>query len=257
MDRIDNIEGVLFDLDGVLYVGDKLIPGAVETIEKLKKRGLRLRFLTNTTTRSLETLHEKLTRLELPIELSEVFAPPKMGAHYLRKIGKPTVRLILEENTKTEFAEFPVDNEKPEYIVLGHYGERWDYRLMSSLFQQVMSGSKMLALHKGRFWQTEEGLTLDIGAFVVGLEHATGQQAIAIGKPSETFFHMALEDMGVAADRAIMIGDDLINDISGAQNAGIRAVLVKTGKYREEILNQSGVRPDKIIESVADVTSFL
>ncbi len=141
--------------------------------------------------------------------------------------------------------------------MIGHYGNRWNYDLLNHLFKLIMDGAEMLALHKGRFWQTENGLTLDIGAFVAGLEHATGKKAIVIGKPSPTFFRLALEDMGVEPDRAVMIGDDIINDIKGAQDAGMTGILVKTGKYRPDYVSKSDVKPDLVLDSVADLQNYL
>lgn len=253
MIKFDKIEAILFDLDGVLFIGDKPIEGAIKTINYLKSKNIPLRFLTNTTTQSFDSLFEKISGMGLPVEKSELFAPPKMAAEYLKKFGNPTVKLILTESTAREFESFEKSDDNPDYIVMGHFEDKWDYDLMQNLFDLVMNGSKMLALHKGRFWQTESGLTLDIGAFVIGLEHATGQKAVSIGKPSETFFKIALDDIGLDANDAIMIGDDLTNDIMGAQNAGIKAMLVKTGKFRQEILDSSDTKPDLVIESVAEL----
>ena len=251
--KINNIKGFLFDLDGVIYIGDDLIDGAKETINYLKEQNYPIRFLTNTTTRSFDSLYEKLEKLELPIEKDELFSPPKIAEHYLSQFDNPTVCLILEEETKPQFQKFQIDNENPNFIVIGHYGERWDYKLMQHLFDMIMNGSKILALHKGRYWQTERGLTLDIGAFVAGLEHATSTKAIEVGKPSSTFFNIALQDMNISASDALMVGDDIINDIKGAQDVGMYTALVKTGKYRKEIVQNSGIEPSIIIESIAEI----
>ena len=245
-----NIDGLLFDLDGVLYVGDELIDGAVETIEYLKGKNIPCRFLTNTTTRSLDALFQKTNRLGFPIDKEEIFTPPKIAARYLRKKGKPKLSLILEENTKQEFAGFVQDDVNPDVIVIGHYSDRWNYDLLNRLFHSIMNGAELLALHKGRFWQTEKGLTLDIGTFVTGLEYATGTHATVIGKPSEDFFRLAVEDMDIAPDRAAMVGDDLVSDVGGAQDAGIAGILVKTGKYRQEVADRSEIKPDLTIDSV-------
>ena len=254
---ISSIKGFLFDLDGVIYIGDKLIDGAKETITYLKEQNYPIRFLTNTTTCSFDSLYKKLEKLELPIEKEELFSPPKIAEHYLSKLENPSVCLILEEETKEQFKNFEIDNDNPDYIVIGHYSDRWDYNLMQNLFDMVMRGSKILALHKGRYWQTERGLTLDIGAFVAGLEHATSSKAIEVGKPSSTFFNIALQDMNMSATDVIMIGDDIINDIKGAQDVGMHTALVKTGKYREEIVLNSGIKPSLIIDSIADIYNLM
>lgn len=247
------VKAILFDIDGVLFVGNDRIEGAAETIEHLRSKNYPMRFLTNTTTRSHDSLVEKITGFGLPIKPEEIFAPPRLAAMYLKQLGDVKLNLILTDDTKTEFKDFKINEDNPDYIVFGHYDNRWNYDLLNKLFKQVMNGSKMLALHKGRYWQTEEGLTLDIGGFVVGLEHATGQKAEVIGKPSARFFEIALNDIGVDARKAIMVGDDIVNDIYGAQNAGLKALLVKTGKYREDKVAESGIEPDCIIESVAEL----
>jgi HAD superfamily hydrolase (TIGR01458 family) len=248
-----NIKGFLFDLDGVLFVGDELIEGAIETINYLKDKNFPLRFLTNTTTRSHNALFEKIKKLNLPIDIDEVLAPPRMAAEYLKKLSDPKLLLILEEETKTEFTQFTIDEKKPDYIVLGHYENKWNYDLLNKLFKMVMNGSKMLALHKGRYWQTNEGLTLDIGLFVAGLEHATSQKAIVIGKPSQDFFKIALNSINVSPQSAVMVGDDIINDIKGAQDIGLQTILVKTGKFRQDILDNSSIKPNRIIDSIASL----
>ena len=117
---------------------------------------------------------------------------------------------------------------------------------MNKVFGMVIRGAEMVALHKGRYWQMEDGLRMDIGAFVAGLEYVTGKSATVIGKPSESFFSLVLEDLGLGAGEVVMIGDDIINDIQGAQKAGMQAVLVKTGKYRPELVETSDVKPDLI-----------
>ena len=254
---LSSVDGLLFDLDGVLFVGDRPIDGAQETLDGLRKHGVPCRFLTNTTTRSFDSLYEKIQGLGLNIGKGEVFSPPRIAARYLRKMGAPRCLLVLEEDTAKEFAEFPQDDKHPEVIVIGHYGNRWTYDLLNRLFKLVMDGAEIVALHKGRFWQTDEGLTLDIGAFVAGLEHATGKKATVIGKPSPTFFRLALEDMGVEPERAAMIGDDIVNDIKGAQDAGMTGILVKTGKYRPDYVAKSDVKPDFIFDSVADLQKYL
>ena len=111
----------------------------------------------------------------------------------------------------------------------------------------------MLALHKGRYWQTETGLRMDIGAFVAGLEYVTGQSATVIGKPSPDFFTLVLQDLGLLPEQVAMVGDDIESDIGGAQAVGMKGVLVRTGKYRSETTAVSKIKPSLIIDSVADL----
>ncbi len=254
--NLPNIAGYLIDLDGTVYVGDQPIPGAIDTINRLREAGIPFRFTTNTTTKSLATLHSKLCDLGLPVEPDELFGVIRATVAFLREKGSPQCQLLLTDDPKQDFSEFPQDAETPEYIVIGDIGKYWDYKLVNDLFNKIMNGSKMIALHKGRYWQTEHGLQVDIGAFVAGLEYATGTSANVIGKPSESFFRLALDDLGLPAESVAMVGDDVISDIGGAQAVGMKGVLVKTGKYREEFVTRSGVKPDRVIDSLLDLTIY-
>ena len=122
---------------------------------------------------------------------------------------------------------------------------------------QLLEGAELIALHKGRYFQTDKGLMLDSGAFVAALEHATGKKAYVVGKPNAAFFEMSTAVLKAATDELIMVGDDLINDIEGAQNAGYYAVLVQTGKYRKDLVDQTQIKPDGIISSIAALPNYL
>ena len=122
---------------------------------------------------------------------------------------------------------------------------------------QLLEGAELIALHKGRYFQTAEGLQLDSGAFVAALEHATGKKAHVVGKPTQTFFEMGSSLLKAKPNELVMVGDDLIHDIQGAQHVGYHAVLVQTGKYRKELVAQSDISPDGIIRSVAALPDYL
>ena len=251
------VRGFLIDLDGVLYVGDGAIPGSIEAVAALRSRGYPFRFLTNTTTKTPGDLAEKLLFMGFEIEESEIITTPTLAARYLRDLGDISVHLVVDEAIVCEFGGFKLNHENPDYIVVGDIGRSWDYELMSNLFEMMMGGSRLLALHKGRFWLAEDGMRLDIGAFVAGLEYAAGIEAVAIGKPSRDFFALALEDLGLGAGVTAMIGDDIYNDIGGARDVGLITVLTKTGKYNEEFVKGSGIEPDITIESLAAMLQLL
>ncbi len=292
---LDNISGLLIDLDGVVYISNQAIPGAAEAITRLKTKNIPLRFVTNTTTMSQDSLHKKMVALGLPIEKHEIISAVQAAVLYLRSLKNPTCYLVLTEDCKKDFAEFIQTDKNPDYIIIGDLqvprsisGVRrprltpakksptvgrgrptaqssippleggteggWTYPLLNKIFNMLITGSKMIALHKGKFWQTDQGLTLDIGVFVAGFEYVTGQTATVIGKPSKTFFELALKDFGVPASRAAMISDDLDNDIAGAKSADIaKTILVKTGKYREELVKKSKVKPDAVVEGIETI----
>ena len=254
---LDRIEGLLVDLDGVLYVGEQIIEGAAESILRLKDKGIPLRFTTNTTVLSTDSLLRKLRSLGLPIDRAEVFGAIRAAAAYLRRHGDPKCHLLLTDDPKRDFAEFPESQVDPRFVVVGDLCKSWDYNVMHKAFMMIMGGAEMVALHKGRYWQTEQGLRMDIGAFVAGLEYVTGKAATVIGKPSRSFFDLARSDMGLPADRVAMVGDDIDSDVGGAQAAGMVGILVKTGKYREEFVANSVVKPDLVIESIAELPDVL
>jgi HAD superfamily hydrolase (TIGR01458 family) len=254
---LSGISGYLIDLDGTVYVGRRPIKGAVETINRLREHHIPFRFTTNTTTKSNATLLGLLTDMGVPVEADEIFGVITAAVAFLRAKGSPRCQLLLTDDPKEDFAEFPEDGERPEYIVIGDIGKYWDYQLVNDLFRKIMHGAGMIALHKGRYWETENGLQVDIGAFVAGLEYVTGKTATVIGKPSESFFQLALEDLGLPAEKVAMVGDDLISDIGGAQAVGMKGILVKTGKYRAELVAQSEVKPDLVIDSLGELGSIV
>jgi HAD superfamily hydrolase (TIGR01458 family) len=250
---LKDIKGYLIDLDGVLYVGDEPIDGAIKTIDFLKSNNIPYRFVTNTTTKSLDTLHGKIQEMGLPIEKEDIVSAPKAAVLHLRKIGSPVCYLSMNDDVRLDFSEFETSNTNPEVVVIGDIDDEWNYDIMSRLFHMIINGADIVALHKGRYWHEPDGLRLDIGPFVAGLEYATGKEATVIGKPNTAFFEMAVDDMALKPSKVAMIGDDINSDIGGAQKAGLKGILVKTGKYREELVGKSAVRPDIVLDSIAQL----
>ena len=249
------IKGVLFDLDGVFYVGNQLVSGGNETLSWLRSQGIGYRFVTNNTTLSRSALVAKLQYLGLDISENELLSANYAGVLQLQKMGLNRCRLILAQAAQADYP--PSIDEKPEAIVIGDIGNEWDYDLLNTLMNQILEGAELIALHKGRYFKTDKGLMLDSGAFVTALEHATGKKAHVVGKPNPAFFGMGSALLEASPNELIMVGDDLINDIEGAQNTGYHAVLVQTGKYRKAIVEQSEIIPDGIIPSVAALPNYL
>lgn len=145
---LSQIQGLLLDLNGVFYNDDELIAGAAEAIDFLKSNNMPCRFITNTTTESLDTFHEKLTAMGLPIQKSEIISSPYATVLYLRQRGQPKCHLLLAEDTKQDFAEFPVSDTDPDVFVVGDIGDRWDYHILNQVFQLLLNGAELIALHK-------------------------------------------------------------------------------------------------------------
>lgn len=260
MKRIPEL--IMLDLDGTLYIGNEPLPGAIDCIRQLRERGIQLRFLTNTTTKSQDELVAQLRVMGFGLEEDELISAP-IGArleliNLQEKLQRP-VRIwpVLADSIKQDFGEFIWDEKTPDYIVLGDIGDAWNLTLINRLFNVIHSGANLIALHKNRCWQTEDGLKADIGFFVAGLEYICSKNALVMGKPNRDFFKRVLDSVGVDAMDALMVGDDIDSDIDGAQQLGIRGCLVRTGKYREAYAEQSPVRPNYILDSIAGLIELL
>ena len=250
-------KGVLFDLDGVLYVGSQAIEGAVDSIARIRDSGIACRFVTNTSTLSLESLQQKINHLGFNIPANEIISAPQAALRYLKNQGDPLCRLLLADDVKKDFAEFRLSDTAPDFIIVGDIGDAWTYQILNEVFNSLMSGAKLIAIHKNRFWQTEHGLQMDIGGFIDGLEYASGQQAMIIGKPSADFFHIAIDDMQLSPLQVVMVGDDIDSDVGGAQQAGLPGILVRTGKYRQHYAQASAIKPDLVIDSINNLALAL
>jgi HAD superfamily hydrolase (TIGR01458 family) len=257
MNQLTKIKGILFDLDGVLYVGNAPIAGAVDAVKKLRNSGKVCRFVTNTSTLSLKSLHQKIQNLGFDIPLHEIISAPQAAINFLKTQTDPICRLLLADDVKQDFAGFRQSDTDAQFIIVGDIGNAWTYAMLNEIFACLMRGAKLIAIHKNRFWQTENGLQMDIGAFIHGLEYASNSHAMIIGKPSQDFFKVVLTDMQLLKDEVLMVGDDIDSDIGGAQAAEIKGVLVRTGKYRQEYAEASSTHPYLIIDSIADLPALL
>ncbi len=252
------VAGLMIDLDGVLYVGDRPVPGAREALEAITAAGIPCRFLTNTTTRGAAAVSDKLHGLGFPIEDASIFSAVSATLGYLRDQPEPpSIHPVVRDSILPEFREFARDDERPDFVIIGDIGAAWSYALMNQIFRQLDRGSRLLAMHRNRYFQTEEGLSVDIGCFVAGLEAVSGQQAIVIGKPSPDFFRTCLDSLELKAEEVVMIGDDIESDVGAAQACGIRGALVKTGKFRPGQLDDSEVDPDALLGSFAELPAAL
>lgn len=250
---LNKIKGVLLDLNGVVFSETDLLPGALKFIEKLESSSMPFRYITNTTTMSQTGLAAHLHKIGLKINAEYILSPVQATVSWLKKNNKKSIHLVIEDELKADFREFNTDHTNPDVVIIGDIGERWNFRIMNKLFEMLMYGADLVALHKGRYWQKKGALHLDIGAIVAGLEYATGHQATVIGKPSHSFYEIALDELGLPAGQVVMIGDDIEADVGGAQEMGMQAILVKTGKYRDNLVAKSKVQPDQIIASIGEL----
>jgi HAD superfamily hydrolase (TIGR01458 family) len=256
MKLIQKAKGFLFDLDGVFIQSGKTLPGAKETITSLRDLNIPFRFLTNTTTKNRRTLQTSLADIGLPCSEEEIFSAGFSGVQTIRKMGSPPCCFYITENLKTDYSEFKENRDAPKVIIIGDY-EDWTFNLLDQAFKHVMNGAEIIALHMGKYYKVDMGLRLDAGGFVAALEFATGKKAQIVGKPNKEFFQCALDHLRLRSEDVVMLGDDLINDVKGAQDIGIPGILVKTGKYHKGMVESSGINPDGFLHSIADLPNIL
>jgi len=256
---LDRTRALLLDIDGVLYVGGRPIEGAVDAVARLRAIGLPMRFVTNTTSRSRAATLARLRDLGFDVAEHELLTPVVLARRICEARGHRRVALLVAAGTEEDFAGLePVGPGEPaDAVIVGDLGDAWTYAALNGAFRLVMDGADLIALQRNRFWMREDGLSLDAGPFVAALEYATGRSATVAGKPSPAFFEQALEDLGVAPGDALMVGDDIESDVGGALAAGLQAVLVRTGKYRADVVARSGIEPTATVASIAGVPDLL
>jgi len=238
-----------------MYTGDFAIQGAESAIHFLIENGYSYRFVSNTTRRCRHTIAKRLSQMGLPIPESLIFTPAIAAVAYLKSTGRHHYRLLVTGDVDRDF---PQENQKTspqrtDLIIVGDAGDEFTYAKLNAAFRDLMGGAELIALERDRYWMAPDGLSLSAGPFVTALECATGKKAILMGKPSGAFFDLALKDMGLSPAQAVMIGDDISTDVGGAQDAGLRGILVRTGKYREEMVKRSAILPDLTIDSIAEI----
>lgn len=253
-DLLAGVDGLLIDIDGVLIRGSEVIPGAIETIQTLRARQIPFRFMTNTTIYCRHSLVERMVARGIPIEESELFTATYAAAQYLRGRNARSYYPLLLPDAQLEFAGIEVDEERPEFVVVGDMGASFTFVRLNRAFRALLNGAHLVALHKKRLWRTEEGLFLDAGPFVVALEYAAEMAASVTGKPSATYFQMVLDDLRLPPERVAVIGDDIEADVRGAQLMGMQGWLVKTGRFRREDLGR-GIWPDQLLDNIADIVA--
>jgi HAD superfamily hydrolase (TIGR01458 family) len=251
---------ILLDVDGVLHVSGAPIPGGAEAVAALRSAGHRLRFVTNSTTRTRAQLADQLRGLGVELADEELQTTPRAAARALagKRVLALTMSAIVAELEGVELV-----GESADAVLLGGADEGpetsrvFSYMNLARAFHELDAGAELYCLHKNRWWQTSSGPQLDAGAFVAGLEYASQTEAVVLGKPSAAYFHAALEELDAEPGMTWMVGDDYESDVVGAQRCGLKTVLVRTGKFRPDAVEDSGVMPDAIISSIAALPAWI
>jgi len=223
-----------------------------------KKKDIPHLFVTNTTSRPRTDLVTKLADFGIDTDESHILTPSVAAAQWLQSNHISTdIALFVPDATRQEFKQFHLleetSDQTPSAVVVGDLGDKWNFAILNRAFRYLMSqpSPEFIALGMTRYWQADDGLRLDVAPFIVALEYASGVKSVVLGKPAKAFFLSALSYLNVEASQTVMIGDDIHSDIQGAQQAGLQAVQVKTGKFREADL-EKGITPDGIIDSIND-----
>jgi HAD superfamily hydrolase (TIGR01458 family) len=255
------LRAMLIDLDGVIYQDEQLVPGAPSAVAWIRAQAILHVFVTNTTSRARRALVDKLTRFGIPVNDAEIVTPTVIAPEWLRREACEPAALFVPAATQPDFVGVNTLAEDAETgagsVVLGDLGPAWTFAALNRAFRLLMEnpGAQLIALGTSRYWRASDGLRLDVGPFVAALEHATSRSALVLGKPSRQFFEIALMVLGCSAAETVMVGDDIAADVEGAQRAGMRGVLVRTGKFRETDL-RGHIRADGVLNSIADLPSW-
>ena len=251
-------DGVLLDIDGVLTISWRAVPGATEAIRWLREHDKPFRLITNTTTHTRTDLARTLSEAGLDVSAEEIVTAVVATAAYLSQAHPGARVLVLSDgDARADLEGIELVHDRADVIVVGGAYEGFDYPTVNRVFKMLMDGAALVAMHRNLYWRTAEGWQLDGGAYVAGLEEATGRRATVCGKPADAYFAAALAQIRVAPERAVMVGDDLENDVLGAQAAGLTGVLVRTGKFRAEDLARVTGTPDVVLGSIADLPDLL
>jgi HAD superfamily hydrolase (TIGR01458 family) len=251
---------ILLDIDGVFHVSGAPIAGAGQAVSELRANGHRLRFVTNTTVRTRAALVSELRGLGVTLADDELQTTAAAAVRALqgRRVLALTMPSVVEDLEGLDLV-----GEDADAVLLGGADEGeesmrvFSYMNLARAFGELLTGADLYCLHKNRWWQTSRGPLLDSGAFVAGLEYAAGVEATILGKPSPAYFEAALEALDADPKLTWMVGDDIEADIAGAQNFGLRTALVRTGKFRPDDLERSGVTPDIVVNSIAELPEWL
>jgi HAD superfamily hydrolase (TIGR01458 family) len=251
---------ILLDVDGVLHVSGEPISGAVDAVRRLRADGHRIRFVTNSTVMSRAQLAAMLRGLGFVLDDDELQTTGSVAARVLA--GKRVLALTMP-GILDDLEGLTLIGMNADAVLVGgcdegeEPGRVFSYLNLNRAFLELEAGAELYCLHKNRWWQTADGPRLDAGAFVAGLEFASDVDATVLGKPSSEYFATALDALDADPELAWMVGDDVEGDIRGAQLHGMRTVLVRTGKFRPDEVEASGVMPDGILSSVAQLPEWL
>ena len=253
---MDNIKGIIFDIDGVLEYQGGIYPNAVNVVKVLREKGFVLRFLTNSTLKSRVSCSAKLRDHGFETTDEEVFTASYLTAMYLRELNPRSIWVMVEREGLDEFGDFFIDEENPEYVVIGDNRSRFDFYHLNQALRMIKRGAKLIGMQSELIDSSLGELELNVGSWVGILEHAVGVQATYIGKPSRFAFELPLKSMGLKRNQVLVVGDRVATDIVGAKALGMRCILIRTGEFSTDDLDGK-LQPDYILDDVGEMLGLL
>ena len=251
---------ILLDIDGVLHVSGEAIPGAADAVSELRRAGHALRFVSNNSTRPRSRLVEELREIGFQLDADELQTTPRAAARELD--GKRVLALVMPAIVP-DLDGLELVGDHADVVLLGGCDETlepnqvFSYMNLARAFDEIQMGAGLYCLHKNKWWQTSRGPMLDSGAFVAGLEYATGVEATVLGKPSPAYFAAALDALDAEPELTWLVTDDVDADVRGARLFGMKTALVRTGKFRPETLESAETSPDMVVSSLAQFPALL
>ena len=242
-------------MDGVIYRGSRLVPGASDFITRLRKHGIPFRFLTNNSQRARRDVALKLHRLGIEASESEIFTCAMATARFLASqkangtayvVGEHGLAAALHRNGLT------VVDDDADFVVIGE-GRTMTFEMIERGVRLVEKGARLIATNIDPSCPTDQGTRPGCGAIVAMIERATGVQAFSVGKPSPIMMRAARKEMGLRTDETIMVGDTMETDILGAVQMGYRSVLVLSGGTKRQDLKDFAYQPDIVVENVGRI----
>jgi NagD protein len=259
MKELTTRHGYLIDMDGVLYRGSELIPGADYFVGQLRKRNIPFLFLTNNSQRTRRDVVARLDRMGIEVEEAHVFTCAIATARFLAE-QKPggTAFVIGEGGLLTALHEnhYAVVDHDPDYVVVGE-GRTFNLELVETAVRMILGGAKLIATNLDPSCPTQNGVRPGCGALVALLETATGVKAFSVGKPSPVMMRAARKELGLTTAETTMIGDTMETDVLGGVQLGYHTVLVLSGGTRRENLHRYAYRPEMVVDSLAELADLL
>jgi NagD protein len=251
--------GYLIDMDGVLYRGSELVPGAGRFVEQLRARGIPFLFLTNNSQRTRRDVAARLARMGIEVEEEHVFTCAMATARFLAAQKPGGTAFVIGEGGLLNALHqhgYAVVDQDPDYVIVGE-GRTFNLELVEAAVKMISRGAKLIATNLDPNCPTADGLRPGCGAMVAMLEAATGTRAFSVGKPSPVMMRAARKELGLTTDETTMIGDTMETDILGAVQLGFHSVLVLSGGTRPENLADYTYQPELVVDSVAELADLL